>query len=221
MDESYIVSGSFFGDEGKGSVIDFLANQKNIKENVRYNGGSQACHTVIANGIKHKFSQLGSITLNENSRNYLSEYTVVNPFNLYTEADVLSRQTKTSIKEILNNIYISNDSRIVTPYHKLIGQLREIISKEKRGTVGTGVSQTTQIFEEINLEILMSDLINQNDKTKEKMRKLYEYTRKIYLDNIGKINEKLLKELIDEKDIYYLTNKKNKDYIYYCYKSFI
>ena len=83
MDESYIVSGTFFGDEGKGSVVYFLSHQKGIKENVRYNGGSQACHTVVSNGIKHKFSQLGSITLNDNTRTFLSEYTVVNPFNIY------------------------------------------------------------------------------------------------------------------------------------------
>ena len=169
MDESFIVSGSFFGDEGKGSVVDFLASKKNIKENVRYNGGSQACHTVIANGIKHKFSQLGSITLNEDSRNYLSEYTVVNPFNLYTEADVLSRQINIPINEILKQIYVSNKSRVVTPYHKLIGQLREIVSENKRGSVGTGVSQTTKVFEEINIEILMNDLINPSDNTKEKL----------------------------------------------------
>ena len=54
MNESYIISGVFFGDEGKGSVIDYLASKKNIQDNVRYNGGSQASHTVVANNIKHK-----------------------------------------------------------------------------------------------------------------------------------------------------------------------
>lgn len=222
MDESYIVSGTFFGDEGKGSVVDFLSHQKGIKENVRYNGGSQACHTVVSNGIKHKFSQLGSITLNDNTRTFLSEYTVVNPFNIYTEADVLSRTVNISIDEILKRIYISNNSRIVTPYHKLLGQLREIIAKEnKRGSVGTGVSETTRIFEELNLEILMSDLINQDDTTKQKLRKLYEYTRKFLLDNKDKIDEKLLKKLISEEDIFYLTDKQNQDYILHCYERLI
>ena len=82
MDNAYIVSGSFFGDEGKGSVVDYLSCLKNIKENVRYNGGSQASHTVVVDGVKHKFSQLGSILLNPDSVNYLSQYTVVNPFNI-------------------------------------------------------------------------------------------------------------------------------------------
>lgn len=222
MDESYIVSGSFFGDEGKGSVVDFLSHQKGINENVRYNGGSQACHTVVSNGLKHKFSQLGSITLNDNSRNYLSEYTVVNPFNLYTEADVLSRTTNIPITEILKNIYVSKNSRIVTPYHKLIGQLREIINiNNRRGSVGSGVSETTRLFEEINLEIKMSDLINQDDTTKQKLRKLFEYTRKFLIDNKEKIDEKLFKELIDEQDIFYLTDKQNQDYILHCYERII
>ena len=222
MDKSYIVSGCFFGDEGKGSVVDYLAYKNNIKDNVRYNGGSQACHTVVSNGIKHKFSQLGSITLNDNSRNYLSEYTVVNPFNLYTEADVLSRITNIRVSEILKNIYISKNSRIVTPYHKLIGQLREIINIDnRRGSVGTGVSETTRLFEEINLEILMSDLINQDNNTKQKIRMLFEYTRKFLIDNKDKIDKKLFKELIDDEDIFYLTDKKNQDYILHCYERII
>ena len=222
MDESFIISGSFFGDEGKGSVVDYLASTKNIKENVRYNGGSQACHTVVSNGIKHKFSQLGSISLNQESRNYLSEYTVVNPFNLYTEADVLSRTTNIPIEEILKNIYISKDSRIVTPYHKLIGQLREIIAREnKRGSVGTGVSETTRTYEETGIEILMSDLTNQDSLSKEKLRGLYEYTRKFLLDNKDNIDQTLLKKLVDERDIFYLTDIQNRDYIINCYSSLI
>lgn len=222
MNESYIVSGVFFGDEGKGSIIDYLASKKNIQDNVRYNGGSQASHTVVANNIKHKCSQLGSNILNENSRNYLSEYTVVNPFNIFTEAQVLSSKTKEPIESILKRIYISKNARVVTPYHKLVGQLIAISdNKVKRGSVGTGVSQTTRIFEETGIEILMSDLINQNDLTKEKLRELFEYTRKFLIDNKDKINEDLLKKIISQEDIFYLTNLQNKDYIFNCYSSLV
>lgn len=222
MNESYIVSGVFFGDEGKGSVIDYLAHEKNIQDNVRYNGGSQASHTVVAKNIKHKCSQLGSNILNPNSRNYLSEYTVVNPFNIFTEAQVLSQKTKEPIDDILKRIYISENSRIVTPYHKLVGQLIALSNNEiKRGSVGTGVSQTTRIYEEIGIEILMSDLIKQNDLTKEKLRELFEYTRKFFIENKEKINEEYLRKIISEEDIFYLTKKQNKDYIFNCYSSLV
>ena len=46
MDESYIVSGTFFGDEGKGSVVDFLSHQKGIKENLYRKCVSTYSHIV-------------------------------------------------------------------------------------------------------------------------------------------------------------------------------
>ena len=86
MDKSYIISGTLFGDEGKGTFVDFVANENNIHECVRYNGGSQASHTVIVNNETHKFSQLGSNMFDERNRTFLSNNTIVNPFNLYQEA---------------------------------------------------------------------------------------------------------------------------------------
>ena len=218
VDNGYIVSGSFFGDEGKGCVVDYLSNLKNVKENVRYNGGSQASHTVIVDGVKHKFSQLGSILLNDSSINYLSEYTVVNPFNIYTEADVLSRKIKCDINEIINRVYISSDSRIVTPYHKLIGQMKSILDN-KRGSVGSGVSQTTSVYEDSGIEIKMNDLVNLDSECYFKLISLFEYTRKFLIDN--NFDKCLFDRLISRDDLYYLTDKDNFDYIFNCYKSLI
>lgn len=218
MDNAYIVSGSFFGDEGKGSVVDYLSCLKNIKENVRYNGGSQASHTVVVDGVKHKFSQLGSILLNPDSVNYLSQYTVVNPFNIYTEAQVFSNKTGCDIYDVINRIYISGDSRIVTPYHKLIGQMKSIIDNN-RGSVGSGVSQTTSVYEDIGIEIKMSDLINLDSVCFDKLVSLFEYTRKFLNEN--NFNKSLFNKLISDEDIYYLTDKDNFDYIFNCYKSLI
>ena len=204
VDNGYIVSGSFFGDEGKGSVVDYLSSSKNIKENVRYNGGSQASHTVVVGGVKHKFSQLGSILLNSDSVNYLSEYTVVNPFNIYTEADVLRRKIGCELSEIINRVYISGDSRIVTPYHKLIGQMKSILDNN-RGSVGSGVSQTTSVYEELGIEVRMGDLVNLDGCCFDKLVSLFEYTRKFLMDN--NFDRKLFDSLISGEDIYYLTDK--------------
>ena len=67
----------------------------------------------------------------------------------------------------------------------------------------------------------MSDLINQDNSSKEKLRRLYEYTRKFLLDNKDNIEQSLLKKLIDERDIFYLTDIQNRDYIINCYSSLI
>ena len=64
MRRGYILSGSQFGDEGKGTFVDYIANEKGIKRNIRYNGGSQAAHTVVLeDGVAVRFSQLGSSML--------------------------------------------------------------------------------------------------------------------------------------------------------------
>lgn len=220
MTKSYIVSGSLFGDEGKGTLSDYLSNKYDLKENVRYNGGSQASHTVINNGVTHKFSQLGSSFLNEEVRTYLSDNTIINPFNIITEAKNLSNKINRSPEEILSRIYVDNNSSIVTPYHSLLNKIRELSNKNYRtGSVGTGVSEVKRIKDETGIELLMSDLYD--GKYIDKLLMLFDYTSDMVLTSKSKINPKLFEELISEKDLYFLTNPKNKEYLIKCYKNLI
>ena len=219
MSESYIVNGVLFGDEGKGTVCDYLTDKNNCTENVRYNGGCQASHTVIVDGIKHKFSQLGSSLLNKDTRTYLSDNTIVNPFNLVSEAKVLSNSTNENIQSILSRIYIDKGSRIVTPYHALINKLREMSSKDRTGSVGTGVSEVNKIKEKIGIEIKTSDLINGNYENK--LLELFDYTSRYLEERRKLINPELFEKTINEKDIYYLTNPRNREYIIRCYNNII
>ena len=74
---NFVLCGMQFGDEGKGSFVDFLAHKYNADWIIRYNGGSQASHTVeTPNGYIHKFSQLGSGMFNEHSKTFLSKNSV-------------------------------------------------------------------------------------------------------------------------------------------------
>jgi len=74
-----IVIGSNFGDEGKGLITDYFANQYPNGIVVRFNGGVQASHTVITpNSIRHMFSHFGSGTLS-GLPTHLSEFFIANP----------------------------------------------------------------------------------------------------------------------------------------------
>lgn len=220
MNKSYIISGSLFGDEGKGTFVDFLASEKGIHQNVRYNGGSQASHTVQIGDKLHKFSQLGSNMFDELNKTFLSANTIVNPFNLYTEAKIFSDKTGISVYEILKKIYIDRNALVVTPYHKLIGQIKEIINvNSKRGSVGTGVSQTRRLYDEFGFGIRVKDIENITDETKRKIIELFDYTNSFVKENIDNADSSLLKKLIDSKDLYYLTDVSNKDYIIKCYEN--
>lgn len=147
---SWILCGMQFGDEGKGTFADYLAYEKDIDCVVRYNGGSQASHTVITpSGILHKFSQLGSGMFLEKCHTYITENMVVNLENLFIEIEVFSDKTGISISDLMERIHIHENCFIVTPYHKLINKLREFSKGDnRRGTVGTGVSEVRYLLAE-------------------------------------------------------------------------
>ena len=219
MNNSFIVSGSMFGDEGKGTICDYLANKYHLKENVRYNGGSQASHTVISNNKKHKFSQLGSGMLND-TRTYLSDNTVVNLFNIISEAKIFSQLTERNIENILENIYVDQNALIVTPYHSLINKIRELSLKENSlGSVGTGVSEVYKLKKLTGIELRLKDLLS--GKSDEIINELFNYTSDYVKEKRKMIREELFEKLINEKDIYYLTNQVNRDYIKRCYSNLL
>ncbi|MGM9878128.1 MAG: adenylosuccinate synthetase [Bacilli bacterium] len=220
MSQAFIVGGSQFGDEGKGTLCDYLTSKYNIHENVRYNGGSQASHTVVNDKVSHKFSQLGSSSLNNDTKTYLSSNTIVNPFNIVTEAKVLSLKLGNTPEEILSNIYIDKDALIVTPYHSLLNKLRELSSKNNRiGSVGSGVSEVNRLKDETGIYITISDLYTQ--EYRDKLLELFDYTCLYLRERRNLIDDKLFNELISKEDLFYLTDKRNREYIISCYSNLI
>lgn len=179
---NYILVGMQYGDEGKGSFVDFLTAEENIKAIVRFNGGSQASHTVVtSDGVLHKFSQLGSGMFSPDVETYITENVVVNLENLLCEAEYFAKETKAPLESILKRISIHENCYLVTPYHILMNLLRELSQgKNRRGTVGTGVSEVKKILKEgkeenPNGELLgvqVKDILNK-DGLKDLKRKHY------------------------------------------------
>ena len=148
--DSIILCGMQFGDEGKGTFTDYLVDKVEADAVIRYNGGSQASHTVTTpNGIVHKFSQLGSGMFSEKCHTYLTENMVVNLDNLLFEINVFCKETGYSFKSITKRVHIHENCFIVTPYHKLMNKLRELwLGENRRGSVGTGVSEVPLLLKE-------------------------------------------------------------------------
>ena len=130
--DNFILCGMQFGDEGKGTFVDYLAHEKNIDCIIRYNGGSQASHTVITpSGKLHKFSQLGSGMFLQKCQTYITENMVINLENLFREVMTFSNESEIPIPNIMDRIHIHENCFVVTPYHKLMNRLREF-SKGKK-----------------------------------------------------------------------------------------
>lgn len=220
MSKAYILSGTLFGDEGKGSFVDYLASIKNINKNIRYNGGSQASHTVILDdGTTHKFSQLGSSMFIKENQTYLSENTIVNLFNIFTEAQTLSSKTNMNIEQVIERVFIDKSSNIVTPYHSLIDRIRELSSQyEQRGIIGTGNSEVMKVYKESGIILKAQDFLSGDYA--EILSQLYFYTKDFLTKNLPYIKESDLSKL-DELDLKQLIDKENRLYIKNCYQNMI
>lgn len=139
--QAFIVVGLGYGDEGKGTTVDYLTRKYNAHTIVRFNGGSQAAHHVVTtSGLTHCFAQFGSGTLVEGVKSYLSRFMAVDPLALLAENQVLKEK---SINDALSRLIIDENSLVITPFHKLINQMQEISRGDSRhGSCGKGVGQT-------------------------------------------------------------------------------
>lgn len=111
--KTQIVLGTFFGDEGKGSTVQWLCKQAIDRGEkpivVRFSGGQQAGHRIITNGIEHVCSSFGSGVL-LGVPTYLDRNVIIDPICMYEEYQQLVAKGVTPV------IYINDNCRITTPY---------------------------------------------------------------------------------------------------------
>lgn len=161
MNKAFIVGGLGFGDEGKGTIVDYLTREYNAKLIVRFNGGPQAAHHVVTpEGITHVFSQFGSGTFVPGVNTYISPRVVFDPLALIKESVALKEK---GIQYPLRRLFVNKDCLIVTPFHKIISRMLETARKEKRGTCGKGVGEVRK--DEKNLKenaLYFKDLFNKS-----------------------------------------------------------
>jgi adenylosuccinate synthase len=135
---AHIVVGLGFGDEGKGVTTSSLVASLDKPIVVRFNGGHQAGHTVIHNGIRHVFSNFGSGTL-QGVPTIWSKYCTFDPVGVYNEYKALKALGVTP------KLYVDPDCPVVTAYDKHANV--EDPFNLKHGTCGVGFGKTLQRHE--------------------------------------------------------------------------
>jgi len=138
-----VTCGLGYGDEGKGSMVDFLTRRTGASLVLRYSGGPQAAHYVTeSSGRSHCFSQFGSGTLVAGVKTHLCSTMLIKPQNLLAEHEELCRK---GITDALMRLSLSPECQVVTPYHAMMGQLREMARGSDRfGSVGMGVGEAVR-----------------------------------------------------------------------------
>src|ERR1700683_2709429 len=139
-----IVCGLGFGDEGKGSVTDYLCSQDSADPAhavVRFNGGAQAAHNVVtADGRQHTFAQFGAATFPPGVRTYLSRFALVDPLALAGEAAHLA---SVGVTDALDLVTVDVDALLTTPDHQAANRARELARGGGRhGSCGMGIGET-------------------------------------------------------------------------------
>ena len=127
------VVGAQWGDEGKGRVVDYLADEADLV--IRYGGGNNAGHTVVNPHGHFKLHLIPSGIFHPGTRNLLGNGVVINPPALVTELDGLA-----AAGFDCDNLFISDRAHLVMPYHVLLDQLEERErGARKLGTTSRGI----------------------------------------------------------------------------------
>ena len=130
---SIVVIGSQWGDEGKGKIVDFLAQRADVV--VRYSGGSNAGHTVVVNDVAYKLRLLPSGILYKDKTCILGNGVVINPRVVLEEIRGMQAKGVDT-----TNLLISDRAHVVFPYHEKQDELQELaLGANKIGTTKGGI----------------------------------------------------------------------------------
>jgi adenylosuccinate synthase len=170
-----IVTGASWGDEGKGKIVDFLADSADIV--VRFQGGNNAGHTVVIKGNKFKFHLLPSGSL-QNKTILIGNGVVIDPDVLFGELKMLKE------KGVDCDLKISETAHIIFPFHNILDGLEEKTKgKYAAGTTKRGIGPTYS-DKAARYGIRVYDLLNK-DIFRPKYDRLYDLKLKIYKAIVG------------------------------------
>ena len=130
------VIGSQWGDEGKGKIVDWLSERADMV--VRFQGGHNAGHTLVIEGVEYKLSLLPSGIVRPGKRSVIGNGVVVDPVALLSEIKTIREQ---GVAVSPDNLVVSESVSLILPVHVRVDQAREAAAsgKTKIGTTGRGI----------------------------------------------------------------------------------
>jgi adenylosuccinate synthase len=194
-----VVLGTQWGDEGKGKVIDYLAEDMDIV--ARYQGGGNAGHTVVLKDKQYIFHLVPSGILYPDITCVIGNGVVVDPVSLFKEIEYLEKNGVS----VDGRLFIAENAHMTLPYHKVLDQIEDRFrGKGKLGTTGRGIGTTyADKFNRIGIRVI--DFLEE-DIFREKLKIALEL--KNYLFKEYYKEEMLAMEKIYEETLQYRENMK-------------
>ncbi|KDB03753.1 adenylosuccinate synthetase, partial [Defluviimonas sp. 20V17] len=130
-----VVVGAQWGDEGKGKIVDWLSSRADVI--ARFQGGHNAGHTLVIDGVTYKLSLLPSGIVREGKLSVIGNGVVMDPWALLAEIERLTAQGVTVTPD---NLLIAENTPLILPIHGELDRARESQnSVAKIGTTGRGI----------------------------------------------------------------------------------
>lgn len=174
---AFIVLGAQWGDEGKGKMTDYLAEEAQVV--VRFQGGNNAGHTVEVGDKQYKLHLIPSGILHDEKLNVIGNGVVVDPMALFKEIDYLEEE---GVKVTPEKLIVSDRAHLIMPYHRVLDKLKEKArGKNDIGTTGKGIGPCyTDKFERCGIRVC--DLMHKEvfeEKLKENIEMKNAYITKV------------------------------------------
>lgn len=175
MSKVDVVLGAFYGDEGKGKIIDYLSTNADVS--IRCTGGNNAGHTIEVNGVKYAFHLIPSGILNEGTLAVIGNGVVIDPKVLIEEINKLKSNGIS-----VDNLKISDKAHIIMPYHIAMDKLlEENRGAEKIGTTACGIGPAyCDKYERSGIRVQdfirperFNDIVRTNVESKNKIFEIY------------------------------------------------
>ena len=128
--KNIVVVGSQWGDEGKGKIVDWLSEQADVV--IRFQGGHNAGHTLVIDGITYKLRLLPSGIVRKNKISIIGNGVVVDPWALLDEIKEIKLK---GVDVDVNNLIISESANLILPFHREMDEIRE--DEAGKGKIGT------------------------------------------------------------------------------------
>ena len=133
--KNVVVVGSQWGDEGKGKIVDWLSSEADVV--IRFQGGHNAGHTLVIDGITYKLRLLPSGSVRKNKISVIGNGVVVDPWALLDEIEEIKSK---GIEISEKNLILSESANLILPFHKEMDEIREdAAGKAKIGTTRRGI----------------------------------------------------------------------------------
>ena len=133
--KNVVVVGSQWGDEGKGKIVDWLSSEADVV--IRFQGGHNAGHTLVINGVTYKLRLLPSGIVRKNKISVIGNGVVVDPWALIDEINEIKSK---GVEINQDNLVLSENARLILPFHKEMDEIREdAAGNSKIGTTRRGI----------------------------------------------------------------------------------